>query len=99
MKVLVTLSCPTLCNLMDCSPKTPLAMEFSSQEYWSEQLFPSSGDLPNSGIEPTSPVLQEILYHLSHQGNHKICRILSKSKTILCMFTCKELLSSNHNGK
>ena len=27
-------------------------------EYWSGQLFPSPGDLPNPGIEPRSPALQ-----------------------------------------
>ena len=29
-------------------------MEFSRQEYWSELPWPSSGDLPNPGIEPVS---------------------------------------------
>ena len=33
-------------------------MEFSRQEYWSRQPFPSPGDLPNPVIEPRSPVLQ-----------------------------------------
>jgi len=33
-------------------------MEFSRQEYWSGLPFPSSGDLPNPGIEPRSPALQ-----------------------------------------
>ena len=33
-------------------------MGFSRQEYWSGLPFPSSGDLPNSGIEPRSPALQ-----------------------------------------
>ena len=33
-------------------------MGFSRQEYWSGLPFPSPGDLPNPGIEPTSPVLQ-----------------------------------------
>ena len=32
-------------------------MSFSKQEPWSELLFPSPGDLPNSGIEPVSPAL------------------------------------------
>ena len=36
----------------------PLSMEFSRQEYWSELLFPSPGDLPNPGIELGSPTLQ-----------------------------------------
>ena len=31
-----------------------LSMGFSRQEYWSGQPFPPPGDLPNSGIEPTS---------------------------------------------
>jgi len=33
-------------------------MEFSRQEYWSGLPFPSSGDLPDPGIEPRSPLLQ-----------------------------------------
>ena len=33
-------------------------MEFSKQEYWSELPFPSSGDLPNLGIEPGSPRIE-----------------------------------------
>ena len=33
-------------------------MEFSRPEYWSGQLFPSLGDLPNPEIEPRSPALQ-----------------------------------------
>ena len=32
-------------------------MEFSRQEYWSGLPSPSSGDLPDLGIEPWSPVL------------------------------------------
>jgi len=31
-------------------------MEFSRQEYWSGEPFPSPGDLPDSGIEFTSLV-------------------------------------------
>ena len=38
--------------------QTPLSMEFSRQEYWSELPFPSPGDLPDPGFEPGSPVLQ-----------------------------------------
>ena len=33
-------------------------MGFSRQEYWSGLPFPSSGDLPDPGIEPRSPALQ-----------------------------------------
>ena len=34
-------------------------MGFSGQEYWSGLPFPSRGDLPDPGIEPGSPALQE----------------------------------------
>ena len=34
------------------------SMGFSRQEYWSGLPFPSSGDLPDPGIEPGSPTLQ-----------------------------------------
>ena len=39
-------------------PANPLSMGFSRQEYWSGLSFPSTGDLPNPGIKPGSPVLQ-----------------------------------------
>ena len=51
-------SCPTLCDLMGCSPPG-LSMGFCRQEYWSGLPAPSSGDLPDIGIEPESPALQE----------------------------------------
>ena len=47
--------------------QAPLSMGFSRREYWSGLPFPSPGDLPNPEIEPGSPALQVILYHLSHE--------------------------------
>ena len=41
---------------MDCSSKVPLYMRLLMQEYWNGLPFPSPGDLPNLGIEPTSPL-------------------------------------------
>ena len=38
--------------------QAPLPMGFPRQEYWSGQSFPSSGDLPNLGIESGPPALQ-----------------------------------------
>ena len=38
--------------------QAPPPMEFSRQEYWSGQPFPSSGDLPDPGIKPESPALK-----------------------------------------
>ena len=38
--------------------QAPLSMEFSRQECWSVQPFPSPGDLPDPGIKPGSSSLQ-----------------------------------------
>ena len=58
VKVLVTQSCPILCDPVNLAHQTPLSMEFSRQEYWSGLPFPSPKDLPDPGIEPWSPALQ-----------------------------------------
>ena len=46
-------SCPTLCNPMDYT-----VHGISRPEYWSGYPLPSSGDLPNPGIEPRSSTFQ-----------------------------------------
>ena len=38
--------------------QTPLSMEFSRQEYWSGEPFPSPGDLTDTGMEHRSLALQ-----------------------------------------
>ena len=38
---------------MDCSHRAPVSMGVCRQEYWSGLPFPSPGDLPDPGIEPT----------------------------------------------
>ena len=45
-------------TLWTIAQQAPPSMGFSRQEYWSGLPFPSPGDLPNPGIEPTSPALQ-----------------------------------------
>ena len=45
-----------------------LSMKLYMQEYWSGLLFPTPGDHPNSGIEPTSCIScigRQILYHFA----------------------------------
>ena len=37
-------------------PLYPMDRGFPRQEYWSGLLFPPSGDLPDPGIKPASPV-------------------------------------------
>ena len=40
------------------SDQAPLSMGFCRLEYWNGFPCPPPGDLPNPGIEPTSPALQ-----------------------------------------
>ena len=59
-KVKVTQSCLTLCSLMDWSPPGSSVHGILQARilYWSGKPFPSSGDLPDPGTEPSSPTLQ-----------------------------------------
>ena len=50
-------------------------MEFSRQEYWSGQPFPSPGHLPNPGIEPRSPTLWADSLPAEPQGKSKNTRV------------------------
>ena len=45
-----------------------LFMGFPRQEYWSELLFPSPGNLSNPGIEPTSPALAGGFFTVEPRG-------------------------------
>ena len=51
--------------------QAPLSTELSRQEYWNGSPFSPPGDLPNPGIEPTSPALEVDSLPLSHQGSPK----------------------------
>ena len=58
-------------TLWTVAHQAPLSVGFPRQEYWNVLPFPSSGDLPNPGTEPASPVspaLQADSLLLSHQG-------------------------------
>ena len=66
---LVAKLCSTLWDSMDYSPPGSSAMGFSRQKHWRGLPFPSSGDLPDSGIEPVSPILAGRFFTLSHQGS------------------------------
>ena len=45
-------------TLWTVAHQAPLSMGFSRQEYWDGLPFPSSGDLPDSGIKLQSLTLQ-----------------------------------------
>ena len=56
--------------------QAPLFLRFPRQEYWSGLPFPSSGNLPRPGIEPTSlasPVLAGRFFTTTPPGKSPYC--------------------------
>ena len=58
VKVLVTQSCPTLCDSMDCSPPGSSVHGILQARILQWVAIPSPGDLPNPGVKPWSSALQ-----------------------------------------
>ena len=59
MVCLVTQSCLTLCDTVNCRcPRLLCPRGFSRQGYWSGLPYPPPGDLSNSGIDPRSRTQQ-----------------------------------------
>ena len=73
---------------MDDSHQITLFMEFSRQEYWSGLLFPTSRDLPNSGIEPASPALTSRFFTTEPLGKFHV------EKRSSCLRYCIHILGS-----
>ena len=71
---LVTQSCLILFDRMDCSPSGSSGHGILQTRIleWIAMPPHPPGDLPNLGIKPRFPILQVILYCLSHQGNPRI---------------------------
>ena len=67
VNVLVTQSCPTLCNPVDIAHQAPLSMGFFRQEYWSGLPFP----YPDPRIERRSPALQGRFFTIWATRAHK----------------------------
>ena len=53
------------------TPWATQSMEFSRPEYWNGEPFPPPGDLPNPGIKPRPPSLQENSLPAEPQGKPK----------------------------
>ena len=68
---LVVKLCPTLVTPWTVAHQAPLSMGFSRQEYWSEQPFPSPGDLPDPVIELSSPALAGRFFTGESPGKHE----------------------------
>ena len=50
--------------------QVPLSMELSRLEYWSGLPFPSPGDLPDPGMEPTTPVSRSLAGEFFTTASH-----------------------------
>ena len=74
------------CVQLFATPWTILSMEFSRPEYWVGWLFPSSGDLPNAGIEPRSPTLQVDSLPTEPQG-----KLLGTMASSNCLYSFPEI--------
>ena len=56
-----------LCNPMHCNPPGSSVHGVLQARILQRVVIPSPEDLPNLGVKPRSPALQQTLYHLSHQ--------------------------------
>ena len=57
--IIAVLGCSVMSNSLrpwTIAHQLPLSMGLSRQGYWSGLPFPTSGDFPDPGIEPASPV-------------------------------------------
>ena len=58
-------------------------MEFSRPKYWSGFLFPSPGDLPDSGIKPGFPILQADFLPSETPGKPQIISSVKFSHSVM----------------
>ena len=71
--------------------QAPLPMRFPRQEYWSRLPFPPPGDIPDPGIEPTSPpspTLQADSLPLRHQRYMKVTDLFCWPSHWSCQCFC-----------
>ena len=69
---LVALSCPTLCDPMDCSLPRPLSMEILQARILEWVAILLQGIFPTEGSNPGLPHCWQILYQLSHRRSPRI---------------------------
>ena len=89
--------CSVMSESVTVAWQTPMSMEFSKQEYWSGWPFPTPGNLPDPGIEPTSPALASRFSLPLCQIYHIICADVWNGNGIQ-RFKGKSLTSTKYQG-
>ena len=101
---LVSQSCPTLCDLMDCSPPGSSVNGDSPGKNTGVGCHAFlQGILPTQGLNPDLPHCRWILYRLSHQGSpslilqkHKNIPIVENEKTICVTYLLNSVTMYNY---
>ena len=78
-------------GLWAAAHQAPLSIGFSRQEYWSRLPFPSPGDLPDPGTEPTSavsPALQADSFTTEPPGKHFLLITSALCSSVLYFLHC-----------
>ena len=84
VQVLVAQSCPTLCDLIDCS-RPGSSVHGILRPRILEWVASHKVDLPNSGIEPGSPALQTDSFPSEPPGKPHFS---SQGFSFVCLFVC-----------
>ena len=82
VKYLVTQSCPTLCDPMDCSPPGSSVHKISQARILERVPLPPPGDPPNLGIELGSPTLQAVSLPPESPGKTSKVLVIGKERTL-----------------
>ena len=94
---LVARSCPALVQPHGSRPTRLLCPgDFPGKEHWIELSFPSPGDLPDPGINPTSPALAGEFFTTEQRG--KLIFSLNMYKVYLAIFSPLSVLQQGRKG-
>ena len=81
-------SCPTLCNAMDRSPPGSSVRGILQARILEQVPFPPPGDLPDPGIEPTSPALAGGFLTSSTTWEAQVVVLNCRTPAALEFFSC-----------
>ena len=91
---LVAKSCLALGTPWTVARQAPLSMGFSRQGYYIRLQFPSSGDLPDPGIDPGLLHCRKIIYQLSYKGSP--CVVFLNCENESCCLLARTVPSFMH---